>query len=377
MLHSSTYKALICRFDLPYRIFVDRAIYKVFFEKRTFEVQLIHHPRQDPKIQRNVSVSLNERAQLKLDNRGFTGWSEVRVYDYFDHPLTEEQITDLLQNPDIFFQDCLKVVNKFIAVYRAKTGEFWFRPVAVADIFSFSIGLWPVDGAKVENYFHGIPRETYSHPYLKSNLWYDDLGALLRDGWEVPFFLELFLEGEDALERGNFRLAAQHFVLCVEALLRALVLEYFPGNDIETKPVEQMMGTYFRRYRGLADPGSLPLDKKSAMRHLEAVWINRDKLMHGHDLYLNELEVRRAHDAARLLNELWFNRPGNHSSLVKEGGFTGQALDNDPNIWVERAKSCLNLGLYEDALEAANFALMLEPDHNEAKSIQQEVSLNT
>ena len=153
----------------------------------------------------------------------------------------------------LFRSEALKPINRLIALYRAKSREFWFRPVGVKDIPATTIVVLPEGSNELEWYVTSTNAEIASgYPYLKSEQWYRDLLARAEREETVPFALELILEGQDALARDNLRLAATNFALATEALFRSLLREYFPSEvDVKTKSknVQEMVGTYYRRYR--------------------------------------------------------------------------------------------------------------------------------
>lgn len=375
------YKAAVWRIFLPYRIFIDDGIYEFKFKQRSISLQFITHLVQDRKALLDFPINflnVNERQQVRFDSRGITGFNEVRVYLFFDKLITNDQFFELcdVKKLKIYqLSGILEPVNYFISIYRAKTNEFWFHPVAEIEIFSFSIGLWPEGGNEVENFSSQVPHEiAVGNPYLKTEYWYADLLDRLRTGWEVPFFLELIFEGEDALERSNYRLAASNFVLATEALFRALILEHFPGMDIQKMRAERMLNFYFSNYSRIADHKKLPLRKKDAQKLFGTIWENRDKIMHGHDLDISKANALSARNAAKSLIKLWWNRPNKDTPLIVEGPYCGSHPVTDPDIWAKRAVEKFREKKFVDAEEAAGFALRIQPDHHLSKKILNDIA---
>lgn len=372
------YKAAVYRIFLPYRLFIDDEIYEFTFKQRSISLQFVTHSIQDQKALLGFPfnfLKFSERQQVRFDSRGITGFNEVKIYIFFDSLITKEQFFELcyVKKLKIYqLSGILEPVNYFISVYRAKTNEFWFRPVAQVDIFSFSIGLWPKGESKVEHDSSQVPHEiAVGNPYLKSEYWHTDLLDRLKTGWEVPFFLELIFEGEDALERSNYRLAGSNFALAFEALLRALIREHFPKIDIEKMRAKQMLDCYFSNYYRIADPKKLPLPlrKKEAQRLFSIIWGNRDKIMHGHDLDISKANALSARNAVKSLSKLWWNRPNKNTPLITEGPYCGSHPVMDPDIWAKRALRKFREKKYVDAEEAAEFALTIQPDHHLSKKI--------
>jgi len=370
------YKAAVWRLFLPYRIFIDDGIYEFTFKQRAISLQFITHPIQDQKALLNFPINflkINERQQVRFDSRGITGFNEVRVYNFFEKLITKDQFFELcnVKKLEIYqLPGILEPVNYFISIYRAKTDEFWFRPVAEIDIFSFSIGLWPEGENEIENHCSQVPHEiAVGTSYLKTEYWYADLLDRLRTGWKVPFFLELIFEGEDALERSNYRLAASNFALAIEALLRALILEHFPEMDIEENPAKHMLNFYFSNYYKIADPKTIPLRKKEAQKLFSIIWENRDKIMHGHDLDISKANAQSARNAVKSLAKLWWSRPNKNPPLIVEGPYCSSHPVMDPNIWAKRALKKFKEKKFVDAEEAAEFALRIQPDHHLSKKI--------
>jgi len=316
-------------------------------------------------------IDLGLRAQLRLDNHGFSGVTEIMSGCPLHPPLTGEEImARQMSDKRIRLADAIKPVNRLISLYRAKTGEFWFRPIGDKDIPATTILALPEGTTRLEWYVTNTNTEIAAgYPYLKREEWYQDLLARAQTEETVPFGLELILEGQDALARDNLRLAATNFAIAMEALFRSLLKEFFPKIDTSKQDVHAMLGTYFRRYKEIADPRGLPIEKKHALRLLKDVWGPRDLLAHGHELDLNAKEVAAAESAALKLFSLWRQRP-NSTDFDIEGPFvafeSATFPSRDTKEWSRRAAERLKGGHRVDAEEAARFALVCDQDNAEA-----------
>ena len=370
-----TFRLFLYSYELPYRLFLDDGVYFVQATRARWRITLETLPRTC--IETTVPpVDFGDRAQLYLDNHGFTGVTRVRAGFPLEPPLTEEQLNAFLISPDrVTLAESIQAVNLLVARYRAQTNEFWYRSIGKKDVPAFTTFAARIDSNEVEWFGFSTNAEIASgYPYLKRESWYADFLERLEAGERVPFALDLLHEGHDAFARDNLRLAASNFALFAEALFRGLLLEFFPTEDV-TRPAKQMLGTYFRRYREVADPSTLPTTKKKALEHFDIVWRLRDDLMHGHDLSLMEGDVRAAGEAATQLFELWQFRP-HAKPLLIEGPFAKGSLENrvgrldfpsqDAGELLHRAIMRYEGGHLRDASEAASYALLLDSDSLDA-----------
>jgi len=355
---------------LPYRIFMDDTVYNFSIGGRKWMLRLLTRKQPSPRLTMLSMIEMSPRHQIKLDNSGVTGLTEAILIWLFDEVLSRSKVDDLyFREKKMRLEFALTAINKFISLYRFKTNEFWFRPIAPADIFCHFEGLLPVGSNKIDFYSSSsLNQGLFTHPYLKSTNWYADFIHHLNLNWEVPFFMELIFEGEDALERANYRLAVANFALAVESLLRNIIYEFF-GEKYSNMPAKNMIGYYYNNYHKIDTPKNLPLKKTEAKRLFDRAWKNRDKIMHGHELRIPPREVAEAGDAARRLSALWFRRPGGPPSPTVEGGFSGHDSPKEAKIWVERAHVLLKNGDIIGAEESATFASLLHRNHDGAKAI--------
>lgn len=366
------YCYLAYRFHLPYRVFLDDGVYFVASEGVRWRLSLKTVPKTSIDFT-TPPIDFGKRAQLRLDNHGFSGLSEVVAGFPLAPELTEEEIWARQTGKErITLSMALGPVNRLIGLYRAKTWEHWFRALGSNDVPAYSMFLVPANGSEYQWFGTSTNVEIASgYPYLKTERWYDDLLRRCELGELVPFFLELTAEGRDALARNNLRLAASNFALAVEALFRALLQRYFPSTDLRRPPI-QLLGTYFGRYREVADPADLPVSKKRAFELLREIWEPRDDLMHGHELALDFMRVKNAETALLELLRLWFARPGADQFLI-EGPFVAFGSTDFPSRTaselIARARNRLAGGHPQDAEEAARFALTLEPSSAHAYAI--------
>jgi tetratricopeptide (TPR) repeat protein len=359
------YTHLLYRFRLPYRIFLDDGVYFVASSGVMWRLSLKTLPVTRIEYT-SPAIDFGTRSQLRLDNHGFSGVTEVIAGCPLGPSATGSEIwSRQTSDKRIRLADALKPINKLIGLYRAKTGEFWFRPIGVKDIPAFTIWTLPENSTQLEWYLTETNAEVaVGYPYLKRESWYRDLLDRAQREDVIPFALELILEGQDALARDNLRLAATNFAISMEALFRGLLKEFFPRVDTAAQDVHSMLGAYFRRYKDIADPNTLPMKKREALRLLEEVWEPRDLLAHGHELDLKGQDVARAAKASLRLFALWQKRP-NSVDLGIEGPFvdfeSGTFPSRDADEWVERGKERLKGGHRFDAEEAARFALVCDP----------------
>jgi tetratricopeptide (TPR) repeat protein len=370
-----TYRYIMFQYQLPYRVFTDDGIYSVLSDGVLWRITI---EAVEPKAIEAVTpqVHFGERSQLYLDNHGYSGVTKVLVGYPIDPPRPQKDCDDLVLTPHgVRLEHSLRAVNRLIAVYRAQTNEFWLRPLGLADVPAFSWFLVPAESDQLEwGGFSTNAEVAAGYPYLKTESWYENYTQRLVTEERVPFALELIHEGEDALARDNLRLAALNFALATEALFRALLSELFPDENV-LRPAEQMMGTFFRRYREIGDPTTLPLKKRDAQHLFEKVWNPRDLLMHGHDLQLTRAQVADAHDAITELFRFWNHRPGARPMLV-DGPFAFGPLSSeaqrlafpsrDPLDHLARAYARYRGGNRRDAAEAARYTLILDQNNIEA-----------
>jgi tetratricopeptide (TPR) repeat protein len=363
------YRYLLFQYQLPYRVFADDGVYHVLSDGVLWRITL---EAVEPPAVASVTpqVHFGGRSQLYLDNHGYSGVTKVFVGYPFNPPVSKEDYDTLDVSPNrITLADSLRAVNRLISVYRAQTNEFWLRPLGRADVPAYSWFLYLTDSEQLEWAGFSTNAEIAAgYPYLKREAWYENLLQRFQTDEPLPFALELIHEGQDALARDNLRLAAADFALAAEALFRGLVSGFFPEEDV-TRPAEQMMGTYFRRYREIGDPAALPIRKRNALQLFKAVWVPRDLLMHGHDLQLTREQVQDARDAILALFQLWRYRP-NAPVMLVEGPFALGPLSSEtqrlafpsrrPQDHLERARMRYRGGHLGDAAEAAQFALVLD-----------------
>jgi hypothetical protein len=371
------YTYALYRFRLPYRLFLDDGVYFVSSGGVRWRVSLRTIPltRIDYTL---PAIDFGTRAQLRLDNHGISGFTDVISGCPLEPAHTGAELVARQSSAKrITLAGALKPVNRLIALYRAKTGEFWFRSVGVKDIPATTMLVLPEGQTEMEFYLTSTNGEIASgYPYLKTERWYQDLLARAASEETVPFALELILEGQDAFARDNLRLAATNFALSAEALFRSLLRAYFPGEEEKgqrrrkkQKTVQQMLAMYYQRYREIADPAGLPITKKEAWRLLGQVWAPRDLLAHGHELDLKGEEVAAAEQAALKLFLLWRKRPNSWDMMIEGPFLEFGSIDfpsRNPHDHVDRARQRLRGGHRADAQEAARFALVLDPHHVEA-----------
>lgn len=369
------YRFFVFKYQLPYRLFLDDGVYYVLHKSIRWRVTLGTAPRTRISTV-TPAFEFGDRTQIFLDNHGFSGLTTVRAAYPLEPPMTREQITARQVSAQrVHLSDSLGAVNRIVAQYRAQTNEFWFRPLGSWDIPAFSTFLVPVEANQMEwSTFQTNMELASGYPYLKRESWYADFLRRLAGDVTMPFTLELLYEGQDALARDNLRLAATNFALSVEALFRALLLEYFPDEDV-TRPVDQMLGSYFRRYREIGDPEELPIRKKEARRYLQAIWEPRDLLLHGHDVDLTHKAVGEALRALTQLLLLWGRRP-DAAVMPIDGPFARGPISATKGMMtfpprqteelLNRAESRYRAGNMRDSEEAARFALAVDDGNVEA-----------
>lgn len=375
-----TFRAITWQVFLPYRLFVDDGNYSFMIDNKRWDLSFSTHAEQNHQTKLpNISgqtVKFHKRQQYKHDSHGFTGVSEVGISQYLNKHITKDEFSedrDIQMVKQFDFQNALSVLNRFVSIYRAKTNEFWCRPISELDIFAYNVFILPSDSNVLESYSWSLVGEIASGiVYLKSEKWYKDLFNRINEQWQVPFFLELVFEGQDALARKNYRLAVGNFALAVEALFRSLISECFPDIKQEMKS-EQMINIYFDRYSTIDKDNNPSVKKKTAKNLFGKIWGFRNKLMHGHDIEITMDEAEQANDAIHQLSTLWFSRPKAEQPPIIEGPFSGNEIINNAQTWVERAVVRYSTGFIEDAEEAATFALMQEPDNGEAMKILAEI----
>lgn len=359
------YNGIGYEFALPYRLFIDTGAYLFLKRENKFSITIEDHPGLSAQIKSGSCLSFTSNCQLEHDNHGQTGITKVLVCIFFDKFYKEYDIDNLIkENPSYGPESSIALLNYFLSIYRAKTNEFWFFSLSFKDVFSYSEYYVNTEQNLIEAAgFTMVQTLSSGTPFLKTEEWYADLFSKINSNWKTPFFLELMFEGENALCRRNYRLAASSFYLATEALFRQLILQYFPEKGIEVKPSVQMMGYYFNNYREIGDPSTLPIRKKDATILFKKVWKNRHDIMHGHDLDLNEDQVRDSREAIKSLARLWLERPEANESLIVEGPFSGEPLSQDPETWFQRALTRYHDKHFEDAKKAAEFALLLDKDN--------------
>lgn len=363
------YSHLLFRFRLPFRLFLDEGVYTVAAGGVQWRVSLKDAPQTAIEFTQ-PPIDFGARAQLRLDNHGFSGVTEVTSGFPFTAPLTQAAIMERQTSVDrITLRDALRPINRLISQYRTQSREFWFRPLGDKDVVAYSTYILLFGATALELMLTSTNVEIASgYPFLKTEEWYDDLLQRLQREERLPLFYEMWHEAQDALERDNLRLSASLLPLAAENLFRQLLLTYWPSEDA-TRPVKQQLGRYFGLYKTIADPSTLPLKKSEASRHLETIWRQRDLLLHGHDILLARGEVASAATAFEKLISLWEARPRGDKILV-EGPFVDfGALSfphRSPEAMLRRALNRFHGGHTKDALEAAVFALTVEAGNLDA-----------
>lgn len=364
------YSYLLFHVALPYRLFLDPGVYYVGVKGVRWRLSLKDMPQSRiPFTQPPIDFGV--RAQLELDNHGIAGHTEISIGYPLDPPIPLEAIFERQTTQNrVTLRDALAPLNRLIALYRAKTREYWFRPIGDKDIPALTLFVLPEGKRELEFLLTRTNAHIASgYPFLKTEDWYEDLTSRAESGEMVPFFMELLAEGEDALARDNLRLAATNFALCVEALLRTILTIHFPDENV-TRSAGQMIGRYFGRFREIGDPKSLPFSKKRALELFKEIWQPRDLLMHGHDVDLTRPEVEAARAATMEFSRLWGTRPGARPLLI-DGPFVDFAAtgfpSRDPHDMIARAKVRYQGNHLADATEAASYALMLDSANLDAR----------
>jgi hypothetical protein len=374
------YQSVAWRFFLPYRLFLDDGIYNVNMYEKRWNVCFLTHEKENFRFYEGFNFINIARSQIEFDRYGHSGLTEVKVIVPFDEEKNYDEVFTLIEKKvePYCIKSVLNIINHIISLYKAKTNEHWFNLLTEYDLCTYMIGLMVAGSINVENYCRrgadGMSIASVG-PFLKSEEWYEDLFFRLNSGWNLPLFLELILEGKDALSRGNYRLASTNFICALENIFRSLIRECFPTSNMETKPVIQMLHYYYNNYPEIAPLGSLPFRKNEAKKLYKKLWNNRDKIMHGHDLDISKQETIDAANAVEQFYLLWTKRPGARSELVVEGVFSGVEPSRDPNVWVQRAamrfqdSNGSSRSHLQDSKEAALYALMLKHDHSGALEI--------
>jgi len=370
------YTYLLTRIRLPFRIFIDDGLYHILSGGRRWRLSF-RTTAGLPLDFTTPPVSFGDRAQLRLDCHGYAGHSEVVVGCPLEPPLTKDEIgARQASGQRVTLRDALRAVNAFLSLYRQKTGEFWFRAIGDKDIPALSWLILP-EGSLTPEWFMFRTNTIVAAgtPYLKTEKWYEDLESKCDEGCVVPFPLELFAEGRDALARDNLRLAASTFALSVEALFRTLLLKHFPSEDV-SRPAEQMLGVWFSRFREIDSPSTLPFKKARAVAYFKRIWGPRDKLLHGHELRLKAPEVALAERSTAELLRLLECGP-NRISFRVEGPFAQQDLAafplKEPEELLRRAQRRYGNGFPGDAEEAARYSLIIDPKSARAHLILAQV----
>src|SRR6267142_5908514 len=164
---------LLYQFRLPYRIFLDDGVYYVASSGLMWRVSLRTLPMT--RIEYTLPpIDLGLRAQLRLDNHGFSGVTEIMSGCPLHPPLTGEEImARQMSDKRIRLADAIKPVNRLISLYCAKTGEFWFRPIGDKDIPATTILALPEGTTRLEWYVTNTNTEIAAgYPYLKREEWY-------------------------------------------------------------------------------------------------------------------------------------------------------------------------------------------------------------
>jgi hypothetical protein len=165
----SRYSHLTYRFHLPYRVFLDDGVYFVANEGVMWRVTLTSVPRTVIPFT-TPTIDFGARAQLHLDNHGYSGVTEVASAFPLVPPLTNEQVWARQTSSDkVSLASALGPVNRLVGLYRAKTWEYWFRTLGPTDVPAYSIFLLPVESTEYQWFFTSMNAELSSgYPYLKT-----------------------------------------------------------------------------------------------------------------------------------------------------------------------------------------------------------------
>lgn len=371
------YSHLFFQFRLPYCPFLDDDDYYVTVKGVQWRVILKTVAKT--RIEWGTpQIDFGLRAQLHLDNHGYSGVTEVVVGRELPGPRNHSELIAVVgSKKEIALSDALIPVNRLIALYRVKTLEHWFRPLGETDILIFRLLILPLASSCLQ-FFMAVTnaRIASGYPYVKTINWYADLRDRARSEEPMPLMVDVIAERRDAFARGNLRLVATDFALAVKALFRELLAEYFPSEKLDRR-AQDLLAAYYRRYREIADAASLSVTKKQALSLLRTVWGPRDLLMHGHDVPRDPVQVKAAEIGILRLLELWQKRPGAKRLLI-EGPFAEDMGIDFPSRnsgeLLERVISRLSKRDLFGAEDAARWATMRDPNNTSAYLIATRVA---
>jgi hypothetical protein len=244
--------------DLPFPLHVGSRTYHVAFDGGRFPLKfkLIRRRSFDKRLE--IAKTTMDIAR---DRHGFISYSRVKitipataVFKFKVTPPGKYNMNEFMESSTREATELARhVLNRFIEWYRQERREFWIEPLQHDEMFRQQIE-W-IDSTETKNFAksYAFPGGGIGPRRLLSTAQNDELSRRVRADKEVPTHRVLFLDAQNALDRGEADLAIFQAFLSVEAAIRQIVRTLVVARAIPFSQASRLVTINRRQARTFDD----------------------------------------------------------------------------------------------------------------------------
>lgn len=218
-------------FIIPFRVYIPEN----FYEVRIGDKQNIIKPQVLPPIKIGQGLEAHgANIEFSHDIFGYAG--RTLCYILLDQQIdisTEVGKKDFAEKDQIFIQDAVIVVNRFLEVYRDQDKDslghtsFHIIPIAISDISDIKVFPVKEDKSEEQSICIRIPRLStmgFRTATKRSAEVISEIAKLLKNGTEIPVYRELLSSSMNAIWKGQYRIAPVEANTAFEAFVDEITL---------------------------------------------------------------------------------------------------------------------------------------------------------
>jgi tetratricopeptide (TPR) repeat protein len=221
----------LIEFNLPFSLSIPDGIYSLKYLGKMYKIHTRQIFRKESigGLYGGWTIQGSGKVELKYDKWGWFSYSNIRVEfeGYIENaPGLKSKIFD--ESPRQSLKELsLKIINRFIDVYRIYTKEFFTEPISYSDIFEYQI-YYRINNRLKKGPFHSITTSgamTLSSGISEYPMNFQDFKESLANDQELSLPDIYLLNAKDALFKEDARRATLEGVIALELVLSEFLLK--------------------------------------------------------------------------------------------------------------------------------------------------------
>lgn len=236
---------------LPFEVLVDRRVFTVTFPDWNAAIWLERRKVEGARSKYRIDA---DGIELARDRWGFLRYSKATVRLPAVSEFGSNSVVSLADNQGMshsarIVRRALTVVNRFIQVHRALSGEYHLRSLRESDLFGPYVASvdWYLDNAyrvSVTPVFFGagLTGERLDPP----EAFHVSLGERLTGGPDVPLHVDLQVTARDYLDQGELRFAVVDSRTALEVFVDRCLAEEMQARGVSVSQAKGVLGIDLR-----------------------------------------------------------------------------------------------------------------------------------